>query len=297
MSTILDALQKQKFQHSEHFSQVAAGGKGLLKWRLALLMALLIIICLLTILLYQQFVVQHKGVNSKPLAIQNKNSVLQKTSDFSADGRAVDSIQIESQALNERAIKATQKESSPEVDQGRKFDQRASGVVKKVTFATQPLPVLQGERETVLTADYTVPADLNKPLIETGAEVDFVNDGQEQLDYGAVSDDLRQRFELALLSATGKEEISTPAISNDGRDIYEMATEFQRKVPSIIYDTHIYSTIARERWIRINGEKLKEGQFDGQGQIQLLEIQQNRSIFRFGRQSFSLESLTDWKGY
>jgi len=59
----------------------------------------------------------------------------------------------------------------------------------------------------------------------------------------------------------------------------------------------MYSTVAADRWIRINGETLKEGDFDSRGEVELVEILPNQSVFRFGTQSFTLESLMDWQGY
>ena len=299
MSTILDALQKQKTEHSEYFPQRSAGDKGLLKWRAAFLTALLVIICLLAILLYRQFSETQNGVNSGPLQVQNQSRDVQKIPENFATEGGIASAPTEFDSFNERVIETSH--TGPEPGWVSKTPQTASKAVKKMTFVTQPLPdyeepVQLNDRQTAVTADPTVTAEIDDLRIAR-AESDFVNNDQDELDYGAVSDDLRQRFQLALISSTEKEALSSTAASNDGRDIYEMTAEFQKKVPSLIYDTHIYSTIARERWIKINGEKLKEGQFDGQGRFQLLEIQPNRSIFRLGRQSFSLESLTDWKGY
>lgn len=166
--------------------------------------------------------------------------------------------------VNEKAVKITK---------------TAPKAVKKMTFTTQPLPEVE-QQEIQLVPDQSTAGAAGL---------------KSELDYSAVSNDLQQRFELALVDSTIQEQSSAIELSSDGRDLHKMATQFQQKVPSIRYDTHIYSTIAQDRWIKINGKKLREGQFDSQGEIQLLEIQPNRSIFRLGRQSFSLESLTDWK--
>lgn len=157
----------------------------------------------------------------------------------------------------------------------------APKAVKEMSFATQPLPEYEKpEAQIIIAPDELTPGNLSS-----------------ELDYSAVSDDLQQRFEIALQGSTKQDKVSSIEVSHDGRDLHEMAIKFQKKVPGIRYETHLYSSIAQERWIKVNGKKLKEGQFDSQGKIQLLEIQPNRSIFRLGRQSFSLESLTDWKGY
>ncbi|MFT7052812.1 MAG: general secretion pathway protein B [Psychromonas sp.] len=159
-----------------------------------------------------------------------------------------------------------------------KLTNTAPKAVKEMTFATQPLPEVEKPEPKIIVA----PDAAN-----------LKND----LDYSSVSDQMQQRFEIALQDTSQQDNVSSVEISSDGRDLHEMASQFQKKVPSIRYDVHMYSSIAQDRWIKVNGKKLREGQFDAQGKIQLLEIQPNRSIFRLGRQSFSLESLTDWKGY
>jgi general secretion pathway protein B len=162
-----------------------------------------------------------------------------------------------------------------------KITKKAPKAVREITFATQPLP--EYKKQELPTK--LVPDKLTASAANLSGE----------LDYSAVSDELQQRFEIALADSKKQDKLSSVAVSSDGRDLHEMASKFQQKVPGIRYDTHIYSSIAQDRWIKINGNTLREGQFDPQGKIQLLEIQPNRSIFRLDRQSFSLESLTDWK--
>ena len=285
MSTILDALQKQKSAHSDHFPQSVGSEKGLLKWQGALLAALLVIICLLTFLLYTQFLARENDVNNKLSQTQHKTNDVTQTVENRGAQRVIKSKPTALQSVAKKDIKNALSASKSVTEIVIKSDRIESKAVKKMTFNTQPLPLHQ-------TAKQVDTATVNEP-------VDSPINGkkEDEIDYGAVSNDLQRRFELALLDIPEQEIVSSPEIHHDGSDLHDMSAEFQKKVPSIQYDAHLYSTVVGERWIKINGENLKEGQFDGQGQIQLLKIQPNRSIFRVGRQSFSLESLTDWKGY
>jgi general secretion pathway protein B len=260
MSTILAALQKQKSSQEGHFAQQPAAEKGLLKWRVALLTSLLVIIALLCVLLYGQLLAGVKSANMPASVAPDKEPA---------------AIAVVSQAVPVAVPELTKAKIN--------ITEELPKTVKKMTFATQPLPEYTRQEPPIklvsneLTAS---PANLKK-----------------ELDYEDVSDDIQQRFELALIDEPEPDKLPSAVVNNDGRDLHEMTSEFQKKVPSIRYDTHIYSSIAQDRWIKMNGKKLREGQFDAQGKIQLLEIQPNRSIFRVGRQSFSLESLTDWQGY
>ncbi|PKH01142.1 hypothetical protein CXF72_18505 [Psychromonas sp. MB-3u-54] len=260
MSTILAALQKQKSSTNAHFVQQPEAEKGLFKWRVTLLISLLVTISLLSVLLYLQFTGEVKDI---------------KTQASIALDKAPNVLDVVPPTVNETPVKITT---------------TAPKTVKKITFPTQPLPEVEKPEAPIKLLPDKLVADAANLTVDA----DNLN---EELDYSAVSNELQQRFELALIDSTKQNKLPSVEVNHDGRDLHEMARQFQQKVPDIRYDTHLYSSIAPERWIKINGNKLKEGQFDPQGKIQLLEIQPNRSIFRLGRQSFSLESLTDWKGY
>lgn len=174
----------------------------------------------------------------------------------------------------------------------------------KVNFETKPLPTPTPEIKRVPPVKKVAPVKLvKKPeqVVKSQPQINQKKDNKIAIE--DVPSDLKKRFELALLmtdieqNESPNEAFSESKSTTDGSDIHEMSSDFQDKVPLIRYDSHMYSSVANDRWIRINGEKLKEGEFDSSGEIELLEIQPQRSIFRLQRQSFSIESLTDWKGY
>ncbi len=172
----------------------------------------------------------------------------------------------------------------------------------KVTFETKPL--LAPAKKVQKQSNKVVKAAKQDKPIAPAITTSEADKQQEQVaNSDEPSSDLKKRFELAMLltdieqNENQVDEYSLEEGMNDGSDIYEMSSAFQDKVPLIRYDSHMYSSIVTERWIRINGEKLTEGEFDSTGQLELIEIQPQRSIFRLERQSFSVESLTDWKGY
>jgi general secretion pathway protein B len=168
----------------------------------------------------------------------------------------------------------------------------------KVSFETKPLPDFVPKVKKVAPVKV-----LSKPqqLIKTTPSSD--QKIEKKVSVEEVTTDLQKRFELALLlteiehNENPTDEFTEEEGITDGSDIREMSSAFQYKVPLIRYDSHMYSSVVNDRWIRINGEMLKEGEFDSTGQLELLEIQPQRSIFRLERQSFSVESLTDWEGY
>jgi len=183
----------------------------------------------------------------------------------------------------------------------------------KINFDLRPLPQVQAEvqiEEPSAVVDEM--ADLNHQPLDSAAEEPllvvtgekppapvFAENIKDEIDYGETSADLQQRFANALLMSgiEDTEVVEQVQEESDGSDLRQLSRDFQEQVPVISYDSHIYSSVAKERLIRINGEDLKEGQFDSSGKIEVVEIQENRTIFRTGRQSFSLHSLTDWRGF
>lgn len=265
MSTILQALQKSKLDQAIHSTPMVSVDNKLHFWKVAISLAMLVIIFLLSTLIYLQLNPQNKA-----LQVLDNNTKL---------------------------IPLTEQKK-----------------IVKVIFDTQPIapivPIVPTP-EKIITAVKVESAIMplenkTQQVINEAKIVD--NDGaMQELDYDQVPSELKRRFELAtLLTEMEKEDINLDQsndyneinnVIDDGSDIRQMNSTFQQSVPVMLYDAHMYSSVIADRWIRINGETLKEGQFDSSGKIELIEIQPQRSIFRLQRQSFSLESLTDWKGY
>jgi len=249
MSTILQALQKSKFDQAGGPPPVAQSSIKVHKWKIAISLALFTIIALLGTLIY--------------LLLNPPSEHLVNT-----------------------------KVNQPSSEQQ----------LVKVTFETKPLPA---PAKTVKAQPIKIVDAVRKekPIAPPVTASEGNELTQKVANDNEVSSDLKKRFELALLLTEIEqdknhiEDFTEEEGMNDGSDIREMSSAFQDKVPFIRYDSHMYSSVVADRWIRINGEKLTEGEFDSTGQLELIEIQPQRSIFRLERQSFSVESLTDWKGY
>ncbi|MCP4324873.1 MAG: general secretion pathway protein GspB [Psychromonas sp.] len=247
MSTILQALQKSKFDQAGGPPPLTQPAIKVYKWKIAISLALFTIIALLGTLVYLLL-----NPQSEP---KNNTAMVQP-------------------AMEQQLVKVTF-ETKPLPAPAEKINKQPNKVVKKEKPIATP-----------------VTANKGKELV-----------AKQTNDDDAPSSDLKKRFELAMLlteieqDKNPVDDITHEEGMNDGSDIREMSSDFQDKVPLIRYDSHMYSSVVADRWIRINGEILTEGEFDSTGQLELIEIQPQRSIFRLERQSFSVESLTDWKGY
>lgn len=189
--------------------------------------------------------------------------------------------------------------------------------VSKIVFQTQKMPEKKQAQKVIYIASQPKQSvspqksDIKQVVIPTAnVEAQEIEEAKkiaekEQQEMDDVSDKMKQRFALAVSLTDDEDEITDDNIniqrdgleSSDGSDIRDMSSSFQRAVPPISYESHVYSSISENRWIKINGEKLKEGDLDRSGQLKIVEIEPQRTIFRLGSQSFSLESLVDWKGH
>lgn len=261
MSTILQALEKSKFDRVAGSPPAKQPPSKLLQWKVAISLALFTIIVLLSLIVY---------------LLLNTQSRIQPP--------VVTATQLSQPSTTNQVIKAN--------------------------FDTQPIPIAAPKPKQIIAS---VKKDKihKKPVVEKAkgdktVQIEPIEKNkttEQRVEYDDVSEDLKNRFALALLMTDMEnnepsiEEIEKQVKMDDGSDIRDMNSEFQRKVAPIHYDSHMYSSKLEDRWIRINGEVLTEGEFDSTGQLELIEIQPQRSIFRLQRQSFSLESLTDWRGY
>lgn len=148
-------------------------------------------------------------------------------------------------------------------------------LVSEVNFKTKPLPIKVIEKNEKKKAS-----------------------PQQDLTLDKVSTTLQQRFDNAVQFETDNENKVLSDTKNNrnviNSDISAMPASFQYLVPLMRYDSHMYSSNTQDSWIRINGVDLRVG--DYVGEIELLEIQPNQSVFRLDQQHFTLSSLQDWKG-
>ena len=258
MSTILNALQKQTSNQAYNMPSMQSNRH----WKVALFISLLIIIALLTTLI---FILLKPPMHSASVAIQPETVLQAKPANAQLP-----------------PIKAVQQEKP------------APKLISKVFFQTKRLPISAKETTSDdLKIDVASVIDVQQPVVLSGETKQ--PEEVQKIDYSNVSNELQQRFEHALLMSQDEGKAFVENENSDGTDIHQMASDFQDQLPALSYDFHVYSSVAKDRWIRINGEDLVEGQFDSSGKIQVVEIQANRSVFRLGSQSFSLQSLTDWR--
>ena len=116
-----------------------------------------------------------------------------------------------------------------------------------------------------------------------------------ELEESDVSAELRGKFESALAAADSpqrrKQEINYHDVP--AQDINQLDDLLQRQLPSLRFEAHVYATDAKQRWIKVNGKDLQQGQWVT-ADIQVKEILPQYVVLQFNQVQFSVEALTDW---
>lgn len=65
------------------------------------------------------------------------------------------------------------------------------------------------------------------------------------------------------------------------------------QIPAMSFSAHMFASNPQDRWVRVNGKRLSEGDFIEAG-IAIVEIESERLILSFKGQRFSMNALSDW---
>ena len=130
-------------------------------------------------------------------------------------------------------------------------------------------------------------ANVDEPVTEVVAT-------PPELTPAEVSDELRNKFALALeQSDPMPRHQSVTSHAAPARDIQSLDDLLKRQIPPLRFEAHIYASEPKQRWVKVNGKDLQEGQWVT-ADIQLKEITPQYVLLQTGRQLFSMEALTEW---
>jgi hypothetical protein len=117
----------------------------------------------------------------------------------------------------------------------------------------------------------------------------------EELEQSDVSAELRGKFESALAAADNPQQRKQQINYHDAPalDINQLDDLLQRQLPSLRFEAHVYATDAKQRWIKVNGKDLQQGQWVT-ADIQVKEILPQYVVLQFNQTQFSVEALADW---
>ncbi|WP_347230769.1 general secretion pathway protein GspB [Vibrio sp. 10N.286.49.B3] len=78
-------------------------------------------------------------------------------------------------------------------------------------------------------------------------------------------------------------------------DLTNHLSRFSGQLPKMNLQTHMYSSDANRRWVKINGKEYQEGDWI-EAELQLLTISAQSVTVEFNQQQIKLPALYDWLG-
>jgi general secretion pathway protein B len=161
------------------------------------------------------------------------------------------------------------------------------------------------QEEVAAQAEPTVPYN-EKPIVVSG-EPRKLEPGKALADTGlnSISSDLLQKFNQAIRDSEDVDadyaELQSQQTDQELETYFtkvpkitELVTQEQMQIPTLIYETHLYSSDIEQRRVKINGKNLVEQQWINED-LQVVEIQRQFLILEMGHSRFSLPALTDWE--
>lgn len=180
-------------------------------------------------------------------------------------------------------------------------------------LVTESLPDLTSAGYTVATGPSPVPSE---PVVhEVSPEGDIADRQQnswdlDKLDLSGLSPELASRLHQAI-EATDQEDkqpslIDERAVANraaqpevsaapdeDVMTVADLPRQVQKRLPAIDLQTHIYSSSANSRWIKVNGREAYEGDEIAPG-VTLERIESRKVVLNFENTRFEMAALSQW---
>ncbi|MEG3766723.1 general secretion pathway protein GspB [Alteromonas sp. 14N.309.X.WAT.G.H12] len=169
----------------------------------------------------------------------------------------------------------------------------ASSSSNTVTGEMPTMPVSPQTEGTSLTSNKETAAPT--PEDDSEIEGEILNAPPE--DDVEVSPELMARFNQAIAeldnTATDEKKETKVNVRDDMPRVDQLPVRMLTRLPSMTFSAHMYASEKSDRWVRVNGKQLGEGDWIGD-KVQIVKIEPQRVILNFEGKSFSMAALTDW---
>ena len=115
----------------------------------------------------------------------------------------------------------------------------------------------------------------------------------------SVSPELLARFNKAVEALDAKAE-SAPAenetrvtVRDDISRVDQLPVRLLTRLPSMNFSAHMYASRPADRWVRVNGRQMGEGDWIAD-KVQIINIEAQRVVLSFEDELFTMAALTDW---
>lgn len=120
------------------------------------------------------------------------------------------------------------------------------------------------------------------------------------IDYSDMSPELASHLKSAIAATSDGElpaeepvAVEEKAKGADTIDIADLPVAVQNRIPTLNFQTHIYSSNKESRWVKVNGKEAFEGDSIAPG-VLLRSIEPRRVVFDFESYHVSMPALSEW---
>lgn len=299
MSLLMEALKQQQGQQPMPAQPVAytqpAPAHNAQGWKMLALL-LLVLVGLLAGFLLAQYLQKPPLVAVAPVV--QPASAGQILTDLLTVPPGAVSTTAQSAAEESGAAHSSEEHSSEEPQllvsaQPRTKRQAQQGFDEQVALVAGERTAAEPQNDVVDT-DYADEFEAQPEMAEASLADEVAPMAQPELSANEVSDELKSKFALALEetgSAPRRQSVTDHAAP--ARDIHSLDELLKRQIPPLRFEAHVYATEPRQRWVKVNGKDLQEGQWVT-ADIQIKEITPQYVLLQTGRQLFSVEALSEW---
>lgn len=185
--------------------------------------------------------------------------------------------------------------SSPSSSQASTSNQLASAGTSDANNVSQP------ETDTGNTVNTEMPAsqeNAQQAAVDSQPEQEgTVLNERPDSDNVSVSPELMARFNAAVEAmdkqATDPDPRTKVTVRNDLPRVDQLPVRLLTRLPTMNFSAHMYASRSRDRWVRVNGMQLGEGDWIDD-KVQIVNIEAQQVILSFEDELFTMAALTDW---
>ena len=126
-----------------------------------------------------------------------------------------------------------------------------------------------------------------------------LNEESSQSDV-SVSPELMARFNAAVAALDSKAEDGAPAeeqtrvtVKDELPRVDQLPVRLLTRLPTMNFSAHMYASRPADRWVRVNGRQIGEGDWIAD-RVQIVNIEAQRVVLSFEGELFTMAALTDW---
>ncbi|MCW8330346.1 general secretion pathway protein GspB [Photobacterium sp. SDRW27] len=169
----------------------------------------------------------------------------------------------------------------------------------------EPLPSLSSQfasrlRESAASSSASLTAITATEPIQVSSKPQVEAEwGLEGLDYSELSPQLAEQLKSAIAATDSlpldepPEQETSPEPVIQAIALGELPASVQNRIPPLDFQTHIYSSTADSRWVKVNGREAFEGDEIAPG-VTLRRIEPRQVVFDFESYLVEMPALSEW---